>query len=556
MANYNYVAPIQYKSYSDMNKERIAAKTAANAASGINRQQAAIDKRKQQFIDNITGYKTAGWADAHRNEYNSHVQEAINEAYTNPTPDYNSMADAILRMQQIGDTHSQLRDGQTEYNSYMGENAPNYDADLDWGMEAVHDSTGYDERLNTFNNLGLINYSNGIGDFPNPKYKPSAEPGTPESMRTMKEVLNAQGIAIQMGPGGKEFYIDPNTGQQQLVSGSSFDVATEQFAGLWNPTLNAIEDKTAEQSFFSYTDSSGKPIFENHAKTLNRRVQAREEGYSYDEARAMLKGDVLNYLTPESPQADRSLMASAITAYEESTGQSWNNVQGNQALLATHGTPWDFFAEEIVNTADLYDPDKPTSGRNQNELDRKRMAFGSKPVIEPDRQFVREFGAEDFDWEEALRLSEESEDDVLKDLFKTVDVLDPVTNAPTGKTERVLKDMGEGVRVNMGQQDVKFDAVPIDNVEVFPDKNFAIVYATGYTSGKVGVDAGKPGDVWRYNELFGGKEGVAPFTIIKVLKDDGSFTEDYERLSNQFVRTYGYPNALQKKIQEAELARQ
>ena len=254
-------------------------------------------------------------------------------------------------------------------------------------------------------------------------------------------------------------------------------------------------------------------------------------------------------------------MADAIHDYQlpvdqGGTGQKWDDISQDPNLIEIHGTPWERFADKMVAAADLYDPDDPTSGRNQNELDRKRMAFGSKPVIEPDRQFVREFGAEDFDWEEALRLSEESEDDVLKDLFKTVDVLNPVTNAPTGKTERVLKDMGEGVRVNMGQQDVKFDAVPIDNVEVFPDKNFAIVYATGYTSGKVGVDAGKPGDVWRYNELFGGKEGVAPFTIIKVLKDDGSFTEDYERLSNQFVRTYGYPNALQKKIQEAELARQ
>ena len=116
--------------------------------------------------------------------------------------------------------------------------------------------------------------------------------------------------------------------------------------------------------------------------------------------------------------------------------------------------------------------------------------------------------------------------------------------------------MGEGVRLNMGQQDVKFDAVPIDNVEVFSDENLAIIYATGYKTGNVGINVGEEGDPWRYNPLFGGKEGIAPFRVINVLKADGSYTEDYKRLMNQFDRTYGYRNALQDKITKAEQARQ
>ena len=135
MANYNYVAPIQYKSYSDMNKERLAAKATQEAA-GL-KQKSAIDTRKQKFYDKMTGYKTAGWADYHRNEYDTLIKSALSEVSLSPNPDYGGMSDAIMRMQEMGDNHARLRDGQTEYNSYMGENAPNYDADLDWGMKVL-----------------------------------------------------------------------------------------------------------------------------------------------------------------------------------------------------------------------------------------------------------------------------------------------------------------------------------------------------------------------------------------------------------------------------------
>lgn len=118
MANYNYVAPIQYKSYSDMNKERLAAKAAKEAA-GL-KQKSAIDTRKQKFYDRMTGYKTAGWSDYHRDEYNMQVQRALSEVALSPNPDYAGISNAIIRMQEIGDNHAKLRDGQTEYNSYMG----------------------------------------------------------------------------------------------------------------------------------------------------------------------------------------------------------------------------------------------------------------------------------------------------------------------------------------------------------------------------------------------------------------------------------------------------
>ena len=557
MANYNYVAPINYKSFSDMNKERLAAKAAldANAAADQAKKTSAVDKRRQDFLTKISGYKTAGWAEGHQTEYDLKIQQAKYEAFSNPNPDYISMADAILRMQELGDNHAELRKGQTQYESHMGENALEYEGDLPWGMTAIHDVPGYEERVNKFNNLGLINYNPAtqLGDFPNADFDPAAPEGSPQSFRTIRQMVENSGGVI-FNENGKDYVMIGE--EKKQVNGNAFDVAPEGFGGLWNPTQTAINNFTAETAYFEFENKSGKAKFKTHATELNRRVGAGE--ITFEEAKTRLRNDVLSYLDPESPQADRALIASAITAYEKptdegGTGQDWDDVQGNETLLETYGAPWEFFANQIVDTADLDDPENPTKGGTQSEQDRRLLAFGAAPVETPDRQFARELGAEDFDWDEAFRLSERSQE--ILDLTRKVDVLDS-KGRPTGETRRELKDLGEGVRVHMGQQDVKFDAVPIDNVEVFSDENLAIIYATGYKTGNVGINVGEEGDPGRYNHLFGGKEGSAPFRVINVLKADGSYTEDYKRLMNQFDRTYGYRNALQDKITKAEQARQ
>jgi len=558
MANYNYVAPIEYKSYSEMNRERLAAKAERDALK-VQRLSAG-DKQRQKYLDQLTGLKTNGWSTAHRDEFQVQVEDA--RRYIQNTPinqlDFGPVSDALIRMQGLGDSHAKLRAGQTEYETHFGVNAVDSEGDT-WDTTTNYNSEGWEKRLNTFNNVGLINYSNGRGDFSNPNYDPKAEPGTEGSFRSVREMLESQGATIETGPDGKD-YANVN-GQRVPVNGSAFDVAEGGFGNLWNGDRVTRETHAPVDTYLNFkADGEGSSLFKTLGTNYLKMVTNGEE--DQETAHDKLKANVMVYLTGQDPSA--SLRASAIRMWENKYQMEWESMNEHIARSEAAGgnipdipeTPWEMYSEAVAQEAGLKaKPGTVRGGGSQTELMRKRMAFGSKPVIEPDRQFVREFGAEDFNWDEALRLSEESEDDVLKDLFETVDVLDE-NNAPTGEKKRLVKDMGEGVRLNMGQQDVKFDAVPIDNVEIFPDKNFAIVYATGYTSGKVGIDAGESGAVWRYNELFGGKEGVAPFTIIKVLKDDGSFTEDYERLSNQFVRTYGYPDALQRKIQEAELARE
>ena len=584
MANYNYVAPIQYKSYSDMNKERLAAKAAQEAA-GL-KQKSGIDTRKQKFYDKMTGYKTAGWADTHRTEYNMQVQRALNEVSASPNPDYGGISDAIIRMQEIGDNHAKLRDGQTEYNSYMGENAPNYDADLDWGMSATHDKTGYDERLTTFNSLGLLNYSNGKGDFPNPNYDPSAAEGTAGSFKSMRDLLKSKGVDTQMS-NGREVYADED-GQLKPISGSAFDVATEQFSGLWNPTLSAINNITAEDAFFGYSNiPGGKAKFENHAITLNKQVADRE--ITYEAAKENLKADILNYVDPEGVSPDRALISSAITAYDEGTGQTWVDAGNNEALINTYGTPWEYFANQMVGIANLDDPDNPGRIKNPSRYDLLVGSFNSIPVgmgqtqTSADPQFERELGSEEYDWDTALSNSKSGIDaddnkvddrtQEILDLTEVIDILDKDGNFISEK--RVLKDLGNGVKIGIAQDGVKFDKVYLDNVEVFPDENIVIVYASGYTGGDVGLDIGEEGDAWRYNPLFGGKEGQAPFVVLNRFQKDneGEYilategqtdrygvpyevgqklpSADYVRLMTQFDSKL-YRNALEEKIASAE----
>lgn len=549
MANYNYVAPIQYKSYSDMNKERLAAKAAKEAA-GL-KQKSAIDTRKQKFYDKMTGYKTAGWSDYHRDEYNMQVQRALSEVALSPNPDYAGISNAIIRMQEIGDNHAKLRDGQTEYNSYMGENAPNYDADLDWGMSATHDKKGYDERLRTFNTLGLLNYSNGKGDFPNPNYDPEAAEGTAGSFKSMRDLLNSEGVEIQVS-NGREVYADEN-GQLKPISGSAFDVATEQFSGLWNPTLSAINNITAEDAFFGYSNMpGGKAKFENHAITLNNQVGDKE--ITYEAAKENLKADILNYVDPDGVSPDRALISSAITAYNEGTGQTWDDAGTNEALINTYGTPWDYFADKMVAVANLDNPDDPSGGSMSETMRQKWAAFYSKPLDTPNTKFTRTpVGTEGYNWGKALEYYE-GDVDVSKIVGK-IDEVDDEGNI-TGTKTGLKEDLGEGVRIGMGQADLKYDNVPVQSIEIFDEKNIVIVYASEYIIGDVGLDVGEEGSPWRYNPLFGGRVGVAPFRIINLTNPDGSEHDDMETLRNQFRRTYGGPDPLQRKIIEAEQARE
>jgi hypothetical protein len=538
MANYNYVAPINYKSFSDMNKERLAAKAALDAEKA--KKTSAVDKRRQDFLTKISGHKTAGWAEGHRIEYDAKVLQAQNEVMMNPNPNYIAISDALMRMQELGDNHAELRTGQTEYESHMGENALEYEGDLPWGMTAIHDVTGYEERKYKFNNLGLINYNPAtqLGDFPNADFDPAAAAGSPQSFRTIREMVeNAGGVIFNEN--GKDYVMIGE--EKKQVNGNAFDVAPEGFGGLWNPTLTTINNFTAETAYFEFENKSGKAKFKTHATELNRRVQSDE--ITFSEAQTRLRNDVLSYLDPKSPQADRALIASAITAYEKSTedggtGQDWDDVQGNETLLETYGTPWEFFANQIVDTADLYDPETGTDPKLSATERRQRRQFKSKAVTEPSREFVREIQDPQYDWDQALINSEtEEEREIIKDF---------VEFNPTTQKYELKAEFGDGARVIAGPKDVSYKGYYTNQVEVFDDMNKVIVYMAGRVRPGTSDIPEEAGDDIRWMPMFS-DTATSPFMVINMFKPDSTeYTEEYEELINSFDAIY--TNALQSKI--------
>ena len=308
--------------------------------------------------------------------------------------------------------------------------------------------------------------------------------------------------------------------EKKQVNGNTFDVAPEGFGGLWNPTQTAINNFTAEAAYFEFENKSGKAKFKTHATELNRRVQSDE--ITFSEAQTRLRNDVLSYLNPESPQADRALIASAITAYEKpteegGTGQDWDDVQGNETLLETYGAPWEFFANQIVDTADLYDPETGTDPKLSATERRQRRQFKSKAVTEPSREFVREIQDPQYDWDQAL------------------------INSETEEEREIIKDF-----VEFNPKDVSYKVYYTNQVEVFDDMNKVIVYMAGRVRPGTSDIPEEAGDDIRWMPMFS-DTATSPFMVINMFKPDSTeYTEEYEELINSFDAIY--TNALQSKI--------
>tara|TARA_R110000765_G_scaffold41523_1_gene88433 strand:+ start:157 stop:1896 length:1740 start_codon:yes stop_codon:yes gene_type:complete len=381
MANYNYVSPLQKgKSYSDMNKERLAAK-AVKDTERI-KQRSAGDTQRQKYLDQLSGLKTDGWSTAQREEFGVKVDEA--RQYIRNTPinqvDIGSVTDALLRMQSLGDSHAKLRAGQTEYESYFGKNAKESEDDS-WDSETIYDRDGWEKRLNTFNHNGLINYSNGRGDFSNPDYDPNAEAGSKESYRSKRELYESQGLTIERGPDGKD-YADVN-GQKVPVNGSAFDVEDGGFGNLWNPDKKTRDTITPDNAFLNFkSQGEGASIFTTLANEYATSVKNGQ--LTQDAAYDKLKGDALGYLTGQDPSL--SLRASAIRMWEEEHDMEWsvmedylardaaaqqeleNAQEGIQYADVNIETPWNMYAEAIADHASL--KPKP-SGSGSDKWDAK-----------------------------------------------------------------------------------------------------------------------------------------------------------------------------------------
>jgi hypothetical protein len=505
-----------------MNKERLAAKAAKEAA-GL-KQKSASAKQRQGYLDQLSGLSTKGWSTAHRDYFRVKVQEAKN--YINSTPinevDFGAVSDAIIRMQDLGDSHAKLRDGQTAYEAFLGPNALEPEEDS-WDMETIYSMDGHAQRLGIFNHVGLENYNEStmIGDFPNPNYNPQAPAGTSESMRTIREVLSSQdGVTIQKGPDGKD-YANVN-GQMVAVSGNAFDVSEGGFGNLWNADRNVRDTITPDNAFLNFkSQGEGASIFTtlaNEYATSVKNGQLTQEA-AYDK----LKGAALGYLTGQDPSL--SLRASAIRMWEEKHKMEWSVMEdylardaaaqqaledaqeGTQYVDVNVETPWDMYAEAIADQASL--KPKP-AGSGSDKWDAKMDLWMPIQDVnsylgldqETEGAVIGDKAIAKTQWDQMLGMNLGGNFGGSHSAYTIHTVAEDIQNA----TEKALN-------ISIPQEaKMEYDGQYIDRVTYHPEDDYIFIWKTEVEHGEKGPLS--EDSAWAYTKVGQGSERGLFFQVI------------------------------------------
>jgi hypothetical protein len=537
-----------------MNKERLAAKAERDALKV--QQLSAGDKQRQKYLDQLSGLKTEGWSTLHRDEFMAEVEEA--RRYIQNTPinqvQFGPVSDAIIRMQGLGDSHAKLRTGQTEYETHFGVNAVDSEDDT-FNTTTTYDSEGWEKRLNTFNNVGLINYSNGRGDFPNPNYDPKAEPGTEGSFRSVREMLESQGIAIETGPDGKD-YANVN-GQQVPVNGGAFDVADGGFGNLWNGDRKTRETHTPGDTYLNFkANEKGASVF----TTLGNKYfsEVKNEGMTPEEAHAELEKDVMLYLTGQDPSA--SLRASAIRMWEDKYNMEWEAMNEHIARSEAAGgdippipeTPWEMYAKAVADKAPFTPkpPGEDSEGRWGTSLALFNSVITNKYLNLEEASTGRAMN------NPALK-NEQWKDMLSRNLGPEFNETGNNIQTIRTKIEDAENDSGN-LNVSMPEGKFVYDGQKINRVTYYPDEDYVIIWRAVEDQGTSGPLPATSS--WAYTPIGGGDPAALPFQIIYKHKDgessDGTPTtqqyKDLQTVFNKMQEGSGSMDPLQALFDRAE----
>jgi len=117
MANFNYVAPLVGKSYSEWNRERLTAKQAAEAANLKNQlasQQSQKDMHSKRLKE-LRGFKPENWSALDVEAFNSEVDYVRNNlAYFDETQ-WDNALNGLNQLLIFGDQQSELNSYDLQY---------------------------------------------------------------------------------------------------------------------------------------------------------------------------------------------------------------------------------------------------------------------------------------------------------------------------------------------------------------------------------------------------------------------------------------------------------
>ena len=545
MANYNYVAPVQFTSYADMAKKETALAIERQALRA--EQQRRTNTRQSKFIDRIENVNTNGWSDILRHEFLYWKKTTANQIASGQPVDYVGMSDMLMEFQSKGDQHAKVYlEGDGKYASYV-DTPELYDKKLPYGVEAVFDYKSLESKRKRYHNVNLYNYNyqTMIGDFGNPDYDPFDE----KSPKTLRELALSQGKQIQtktQGPAnliGKDYYVNDQN-QEVYISGSGFDSPDLGNLGVYNPTLKALDNILPIAAHAEYTTRRNRRHFVELANRLNKQIDEGDK--TYDQAFATYVEDALEYIKPDGISAVKSFSNSALEQWEDATATDYKGDDKiPREILNEFGTPWEYYAKRMADTG-LIDPQTGIGSEKLSSTDLRRLRqFKGKKIEQPSREFVRSIQDPQYDWETALINAETDEDREIIQKFVEKD-------STTGKFE--FKDdinFGEGASIRVGDRDVTYKGYYTNQVEVFQDfgkdgEGLVVIYAAGKVSPGESELPEEAGDA-RWMPLFA-DTARAPFMVINIYKPGTTdYTEEYEELLNSFD-ALPMKNALVTKI--------
>jgi len=532
MANFNYVAPLTGQSYSEWNKERLAAKQQAEAAK-LKNQLAQQQSQKDMYskrLKELRGFKPDNWSALDVEAFNSEVDYIRdNLAYFDETQ-WDGVINGLNQLLMYGDQQSELHEYDIKYQEGLQGN---------WNANDFPDSipffttTEKNKADNSFNNVGILDpvasVDPGSGKTVWTGYY--LDPLANDGQTTLKDSIVKQFGEDQVTFGPPKD--DPNNtlleyayfedGSSKLVRGDNWRSPWRGSLMTYSVTRNPLEPINVATFAGKWSPTGGSSLITG---TYNRLMNAvNDQGKSPNEARQDLMNIALRYADPTRTGADKQITAASVALWEEVYEDSWSDdlmevdsKTGTTPLDdAQQKTPWMLFAEETANLFDFEkDVPKPTQGSQNAVTDYQNLLNSAISVNGAMDEWFTAVSDPKYNWSGVDNFSDEQQVILNKQGFGS--------------------NLGQGVHITTAEKELTFNGKKVSKFTIYPDDNYATIWLVNPKEGDLGrVSQGAPN---AYRASGFGEPAEQPWIEIK-LNDSGQLTNDYRQLIQQFDTEYG-----------------
>ena len=553
MANFNYVAPLVGKSYSEWNRERLTAKQAAEAANLKNQlasQQSQKDMHSKRLKE-LRGFKPENWSALDVEAFNSEVDYVRNNlAYFDETQ-WDNALNGLNQLLIFGDQQSELNSYDLQYQEGLQGM---------WNENDFPDSipqfniNEYNRATSTFNNVGILDPTSSV-DARSGKTVFTGyylDPEVNDGKTTLKDsITKIHGDKVTFGPPKGdpqntllEYAYFPD-GSELLVKGDNWRSPYRGSLVTYSVTRNPLEPINVPTFASKWSPTGGSSLITG---TYNRLMDAvNNQGKSPNEARQDLMNITLRYADPTRTGADKQITAAAVALWEEYYEDSWSDdlmevdptTKSTPLDDAQQKTPWMLFAEETANLFDFekdISTQKPTQGVQNANADYTNLLNSAFSVEGAMDEWVTAVNDPKYNWSGEADLNTDKQFMLDKGAFGG--------------------DLGQGVHITTAAKDLTFNGKKVSKFTIYPDDNYATLWLVNPAEGDAGtVGAGSPHS---YRSSGFGEPAEQPWIEIELRGGGGQLTNDYHQLIKEFDDAYdagtgSVPNKLLLEILRQKL---